>query len=138
MFLMTSRPDPAVSDPSARYDLADSVQSPIAKRYSEWLGTTSGSHDVSARRPKRRGRRPALCHFLLMHDPGRGRLDIMEFDDADAGMAAYGALELEHLDDRNLEIVLVGADSLDTLRRSHGHYFSTGEVRLRDHARGTS
>jgi hypothetical protein len=110
------------------YDLADSVPSPIAKRYSEWLGAASGAEPSPARRPPRRGRPPTPSHFLVLHEPGLGRLDILEFDDEEAATAAYGALELEHLGHRDLEIALLGADSLDTIRRTHGHYFSRGDV----------
>ena len=133
---MTSRPNAADPDLSVRYDLADSAPSPIAKRYSEWLGDTRGPRDAKVRRPKRNGPRRALRHFLLLHDPRRRRLDVMEFDDAAAAIAAYSALELEHLGQPDLEIVLLGADSLDTIRKTHGHYFSIADVRLPGRAQG--
>ncbi len=32
-------------------------------------------------------------------------------------------MEQEHLGDRHLEIVLVGADSIETIMQTHGNYF---------------
>lgn len=127
---MTSKPDIPDPDLSAHYDLADSVPSPFVTRYADWIRAGPGAPGVRKARSKRRVRRPALLHFLLIHDSRSQRLDIIEFDDAAAAVAACGDVELEHLDDRHLEIVLVGADSLDTVRRTHGHYFSTGPVSL--------
>ena len=134
---MTSRPNAADPDLSERYDLADSVPSPIAKRYSEWLGARSVSEHLPPRRSAGRSRRSLLRHFLVLHDAALGRLDILEFDDRDAAMAAYGALEHEQDGRRDLEIALLGAGSLDTIRKTHGHYFSHRETRLPRVAAGT-
>jgi hypothetical protein len=40
----------------------------------------------------------------------------------------YAKRERENRGNRDLEIVLVGADSLETLKTTHGHYFN-GESR---------
>ncbi|MDQ1364907.1 MAG: hypothetical protein QOE07_1966 [Acidimicrobiaceae bacterium] len=40
-----------------------------------------------------------------------------------AATDAYKAAEAEYRDDPNIEIVLIGADSLSTVERTHGHYF---------------
>jgi hypothetical protein len=54
-----------------------------------------------------------------------------KFTDATEATDAYGQAELEHLGDKDCEIVLVGADSLDTIRKTHGHYFTkAGAVTL--------
>jgi hypothetical protein len=119
-------------DPSDRYDLTGSVPSPFATRYADWVRAGRGALTPRSSLPRTRGGHPALLHFLLIHDRRSGRLDIIEFDDARPAVAAYGDLGLEHLDDRELEIVLVGADSLDTVRRTHEHCFSTGQPRLPD------
>lgn len=129
---MTSRPDTSDPDLSTHYDLADSVPSPFMSRYADWVRAGSDAPAVTRRRSRHRGRRPALLHFLLIHNTRSGRLDILEFDDAADAVAAYGDVELEHLDDRHLEIVLVGADSLDAVRQTHGHYFSTRAPQLPD------
>lgn len=129
---MTSRPDTPDPDLSSHYDLTGSLPSPFVTRYADWVRAGPGAPGVRKARSKRRGRRPALLHFLLIHDSRSHRLDIIEFDDAAAAVAAYGDVELEYLDDRHLEIVLVGSDSLDTVRQTHGHYFSTRAPQLPD------
>lgn len=70
----------------------------------------------------------ALIHFLLVYDHDRQRLiDMREFRDGSRAAEAYAHLEAEHRGERNLEIVLVGADSEDTIRLTHGHYFEGAE-----------
>ena len=46
-----------------------------------------------------------------------------QFEDAAVAGTEYARLEAEHRDDPNYEIVLVGADSLETIQKTHGHYF---------------
>ena len=74
----------------------------------------------------------SLTHFLLIYDLREQRLvEVREFTDAIEATDAYGQAELEHLGDQGWEIVLVGADSLDTIRKTHGHYFTkAGAVTL--------
>lgn len=72
-----------------------------------------------------------LIHYLLTYDSRTGQLGVQQFDDPSEATAAYGEAERAHLDDRELEIVLIGADSLETIKQTHGHYFSNGAaVRL--------
>lgn len=71
----------------------------------------------------------SLLHFLLIYDLRARRLvNIQTFDDASEAMVAYGQAERDHLDDRDTEIVLVGSDSLDTVKLTHGYYFSDGAL----------
>ena len=67
----------------------------------------------------------ALMHYLLVYDH-RARMLIGHtlYTDGDEAVEAYSALEQEHRDDKGLEIVLVSAESLDIIRRTHGHYFA--------------
>lgn len=66
----------------------------------------------------------ALRHFLLVYDLGAQRLiEQQEFDDGDRAAAAYAACESQYKDRDDLEIVLVGADSIETIKRTHAHYF---------------
>lgn len=37
---------------------------------------------------------------------------------------AYTEFEMEHRGDKSTEVVLVGADSIDTIRKTHSHYFA--------------
>jgi hypothetical protein len=46
-------------------------------------------------------------------------------DDVEQANTAYSTLEDEHAGGK-YEVVLVGADSIDTIKRTHSPYFSTG------------
>lgn len=71
----------------------------------------------------------ALVHYLLVYDHRTQRLaeEPRAFADGGEAAAAYAKLEAAHRGDEDLEIVLVGADSLDTIMRTHGHYFTSVE-----------
>ena len=79
-----------------------------------------------------------FIHFLLVYDHGLGRLvQARPYDDPVEAGEAYAAMEREHRDELNIEIVLVGSDSLDTIRQTHGNYFdgdSDAELLLRSAA----
>lgn len=66
----------------------------------------------------------ALVHFLLIYDLSAERLvRQQEYADADEAVTAYATAEREYRARSDLEIVLVGADSLDTIKQTHAHYF---------------
>jgi hypothetical protein len=66
----------------------------------------------------------ALIHFLLTYNIDLGRLvDCKDFTDSSLAAAEYSALERKYAGQGNFEIVLVGADSIDTIKRTHGQYF---------------
>lgn len=66
----------------------------------------------------------ALQHFLLVYDLRAQRLiSQRRFDDGAEAAVAYAALEAENRGRSDLEIVLVGADSIETIKRTHAHYF---------------
>jgi len=64
-------------------------------------------------------------HFLLVFNHQQGKLvEVVEFgDDSEAAVTAYAAKERELQDDAALEIVLIGSDSLDTVKCTHANYF---------------
>ncbi len=66
-----------------------------------------------------------IQHFLLVFDHEQGHLiDTEEFGtDGDAALAAYATKEREYRDRERIEIVLVGSDSLETVRFTHANYF---------------
>lgn len=66
-----------------------------------------------------------LIHFLLVYDHELQELvgPPREFSNPSEAAAAYSELEREHRHDSNLEIVLIGADSLETIKNTHGNYF---------------
>jgi hypothetical protein len=69
-----------------------------------------------------------LHHFLIVFDHDRGELlgAIQTFDDALTATEAYTATERRHSDDDRVEVVLLGSDSIETVRRTHPNYFSGG------------
>jgi hypothetical protein len=66
-----------------------------------------------------------MIHFLLVYDRQQGKLVHQRpFTDSAEAVAAYEAMEEEYGDAaRHMEIVLVGADSLETVMLTHGNYF---------------
>jgi len=66
----------------------------------------------------------AIVHFLLVYDR---HLQKLVFDRAYANsgdaVRAYAAMEEKHRDARHMEIVLVGADSIESVMLTHGNYF---------------
>ncbi|OPX17019.1 hypothetical protein [Gordonia sp. i37] len=67
-----------------------------------------------------------IKHFLLVFDHARAELlDVQEFgSDGRLAMQTYAEKEREHLKSGDsIEIVLIGSDSLDTVRLTHANYF---------------
>ncbi len=66
----------------------------------------------------------AIIHFLLVYDLRLQRLvSTKRFSDPAEATAAYAECEAQHRGNSDVEIVLVGADSLETIKQTHGHYF---------------
>ncbi|WP_172120204.1 hypothetical protein [Actinomyces faecalis] len=67
-----------------------------------------------------------LVHFILVYDHRRGDLreEIPFGSNSKAAVEAYTSLERQYKDDKGIEIVLVGADSFDTIRQTHANYFA--------------
>lgn len=64
-------------------------------------------------------------YFLLTFRAADRSLHTRDFGaDETAATAAYSALELELGASSEVEVVLVGADSLATIRKTHSHYFT--------------
>lgn len=65
-----------------------------------------------------------MIHFLIIFDHRIGKLISAErFDDADVAASAYSEAERNNKNNRDVEIVLVGADSFETIHHTHGQYF---------------
>ncbi len=66
-----------------------------------------------------------LQHFLLVFDHDQGRLlDEIPFGtDGEAALTAYAEKELQYRERGNIEIVLIGSDSLETIKLTHANYF---------------
>ena len=66
-----------------------------------------------------------IQHFLLVFDHQAGQmLELDAFgEDGDGAVAAYAAKERKYEGRRLIDIVLVGSDSLDTVKLTHANYF---------------
>jgi hypothetical protein len=72
-----------------------------------------------------------INHFLVVYDIPRGRAEVLPFaGDYEAALAAYNNAEAEHRDDPNVEVVLLGSDSIGTLERTHSSYFELSEKHI--------
>lgn len=66
----------------------------------------------------------ATVHFLLVYDLTEERLvSQAAYYDVNVALSAYAEMEAAHASDADKEIVLVGADSIETVMRTHGQYF---------------
>lgn len=67
----------------------------------------------------------SLKHFLLVFDHEQGHLlEEREFgSDINAAVKAYDEAERQNAPESGIEIVLIGSDSLDTVRLTHANYF---------------
>lgn len=76
----------------------------------------------------------AINHFLMVFDHGKNKLvDLQEFgDDSATATKRYGEYEKRYRDSSLIDIVLVGSDSLETVKVTHSIYFSNTEQRVHD------
>lgn len=68
----------------------------------------------------------SLKHFLLVFDHNRAELISHEDfgTDSQRAMREYARLEREHIGKADgIEIVLIGSDSLETVKVTHANYF---------------
>lgn len=69
-----------------------------------------------------------IKHFLVVYDLGAEKATVHEFGtDYDAALAAYAEAEEDFANRDAYDIVLLGSDSLDTIKRTHSSYFHTEE-----------
>lgn len=63
-------------------------------------------------------------YFLIIFDHAAQELiDVRQYSNPEVAVKAYEAAEAEHRAEGDLEIVLVGADSIETVHSTHGQYF---------------
>ncbi|MDY3665829.1 MAG: hypothetical protein SPH79_03735 [Schaalia hyovaginalis] len=72
-------------------------------------------------------KRDGIQQFLLIYDRKRDRLVSSESfgEDVEAATIGYRAAEQLYHDRPEMDIVLVGSDSLETVKRTHSTYFQT-------------
>jgi hypothetical protein len=67
-----------------------------------------------------------LQHYLVIYDIPAGKARVREFGgDYEAALAAYSEVEREYEHRPDVDIVLLGADSLEVIKRTHSSYFET-------------
>jgi hypothetical protein len=63
--------------------------------------------------------------FLLVYDRRTGDVKVRDLgDDAVSALREYERLENEFRPLSSIEVVLIGSDSIETVQRTHPHYFS--------------
>jgi hypothetical protein len=67
----------------------------------------------------------ALHQFLIIYNARSQRLiqAINLGDNTTAAVASYSECEQKYRGNEDIEVVLIGSDSLDTIKQTHGHYF---------------
>jgi len=76
-----------------------------------------------------------MKYFLLVYDRSQGLLrDCIEYEGAQRDLAWKDrvAREMKERHKPDMEVVLLGAESLEALKETHGRYFSSAEELLRD------
>ncbi|HVO54204.1 MAG TPA: hypothetical protein VMT37_07315 [Solirubrobacterales bacterium] len=72
-----------------------------------------------------------IQHFLISFDPATGKTAVESLGtDYDAAQAAYAKAEEANGIDGPLDIVLISADSLETIEQTHSSYFGGGIAKL--------
>ncbi len=73
-----------------------------------------------------------INNYLIVYDRASGRqVSLAEFGaDSDSAIARYRELERDNVRNRHMDIVLVGADSIDSIRITHASYFTEGVATL--------
>lgn len=77
-----------------------------------------------------------IKHFLLVFDHRKDELvDMQEFGtNGNGAVTAYSEMEARHATDPAIDIVLVGSDSLETVKVTHQNYFTGMSQHLMDEA----
>ena len=64
-------------------------------------------------------------HFLLVYSHKEQKLVRQdEYRDSAKATAAYTEAERENITSEDYEIVLIGSDRIETIMKTHGHYFA--------------
>jgi hypothetical protein len=70
-----------------------------------------------------------IKHFLVFYDVSTSQATVKPFEeDYDAALEAYAQLEEDTRDRDDVDIVLLSADSIETVKRTHSSYFDTRET----------
>lgn len=73
-----------------------------------------------------------IQHFLVIYDVAAGEANVKRFGpDYEAALDAYEQAEETYRGQDRFDVVLLGADSLETIKKTHSSYFSTEELTLK-------
>lgn len=65
-----------------------------------------------------------ILHYLIIFDHANDHREVIEFgEDIEAALDSYTAKEDEFADHQSVEVVLLGSDSLESVRATHSNYF---------------
>ena len=74
-----------------------------------------------------------IKHFLVTYHLATGETEVRSFDtDYDAAQVAYAEAERANAEEEELDIVLLSADSLETIEQTHSSYFKGSARPLRE------
>ena len=74
-----------------------------------------------------------IKHFLISFNPESGDTAVRSFgSDYDAAQAAYAEAERANALDSKIDIVLLSADSLATIKKTHSSYFNGKNPKLEE------
>ncbi len=76
-----------------------------------------------------------LRHFLVVYRVAEGRAEMSEYshEDYEEALDAYRATEEGHRDDAGVEVVLLSADSHESLMATHGRFFTESRRHVDDY-----
>lgn len=76
-----------------------------------------------------------LRHYLVVYRVADGRAEVSEYenDRYEEALDAYRATEEHHRDKHAVEVVLLSADSTDSLMATHGRFFAQSRRHVDDY-----
>jgi hypothetical protein len=73
----------------------------------------------------------ALTHFLVVFDRATSQLiSLRAFENEGGALTEFSLAERSNVGNEEIEVVLLSADSMETLKHTHGHYFSGKDQRM--------
>jgi|GEM_PF-5726861 len=76
-----------------------------------------------------------LRHFLVVYRVAEGDAEVTEYanDEYEVALDAYRASEEAHRDNSAVEVVLLSADSIESLMATHGRFFEQSRRHVDDY-----
>jgi hypothetical protein len=76
-----------------------------------------------------------LRHYLVVYRVKEGRAEVVEYayDEYEEALDAYKRTETVHQDESDVEVVLLSADSRESLMATHGRFFDESRRHVDDY-----